>query len=166
MVHVMELAGDPVYHVLAHVPRVLVRAHHAQVRVGVRVGVRAQDLFIIGNLNPKSIMGYNNANDTMKKENNELQSRREFFKKAAKGALPILGAVILASSPIISKAVEKETLDCNGSCYRSCYYGCDMTCMGTCKTTCQNTCEGTCKGSCLGGCTGSCSGGCSGSSYF
>ena len=40
-------------------------------------------------------MGYNNANDTMKKENNELQSRREFFKKAAKGALPTLGAVAL-----------------------------------------------------------------------
>ena len=58
MVHIMELAGDPVYHVLAHVPRVLVRAHHAQVRVGV--------LFIIGNLNPKSIMGYESAPQSLR----------------------------------------------------------------------------------------------------
>ena len=40
MVHVTVHAGGIVY-------RVLVRAHHAQVLVG----VRAQDLFIIGNLN-------------------------------------------------------------------------------------------------------------------
>lgn len=32
------------------------------------------------------------------KNNEELQSRREFFKKAAKSALPILGAVVLAST--------------------------------------------------------------------
>ena len=51
-------------------------------------------------------MVYNFANDIMKKENNEIQSRREFFKKAAKGALPILGAVLLASSPIISLPLD------------------------------------------------------------
>lgn len=33
-------------------------------------------------------------------KNEELQSRREFFKKAAKGALPILGAVVLASAQV------------------------------------------------------------------
>ena len=32
--------------------------------------------------------------------NEELQSRREFFKKAAKGALPILGAMVLANAPL------------------------------------------------------------------
>ncbi len=31
------------------------------------------------------------------KKNEKLQSRREFFKKAAKGALPILGAIVLAN---------------------------------------------------------------------
>ena len=41
-----------------------------------------------------------------KNKNEELQSRREFFKKAAKGALPILGAIILASNPVLAKAGE------------------------------------------------------------
>lgn len=30
-----------------------------------------------------------------KQQNEELQSRREFFKKAAKGALPILGSIVI-----------------------------------------------------------------------
>lgn len=100
-------------------------------------------------------MGYNNANDTMKKENNELQSRREFFKKAAKGALPILGAVILASSPIISKAVENEPMGCSSSCYRSCV----GTCEGDCTSRCKDGCSG-CGTSCQKGCANSCNGGC------
>lgn len=103
-------------------------------------------------------MGYNNANNDMKKENKELQSRREFFKKAAKSALPILGAVILASSPIISKATQSEVMGCTGTCYGTCKNactGCEYTCEGTCKnacTSCKYTCEGTCDGSCKGTC--------------
>ena len=38
------------------------------------------------------------------KKNEELQSRREFFKQAAKGALPVLGAILLANTPSILKA--------------------------------------------------------------
>lgn len=34
-------------------------------------------------------------------KNEELQSRREFFKRAAKGALPILAGAALLSSPIL-----------------------------------------------------------------
>lgn len=34
-----------------------------------------------------------------KNKNEELQSRRDFFKKAAKGVLPILGAVVLSGAP-------------------------------------------------------------------
>lgn len=41
-----------------------------------------------------------------KEKNEELQSRREFFKKAAKGALPILGAVVLASAPGLANAAD------------------------------------------------------------
>lgn len=37
-------------------------------------------------------------------KNEELQSRREFFKKAAKGALPILGAIVLANAPAVINA--------------------------------------------------------------
>ena len=75
------------------------------------------------------------------KKNEELQTRREFFKKAAKGALPILGAIVLANSPLLSSA---ETI---GSCPRSCGI--------TCQTQCVNTCGGLCTS-----CTGSCKNGC------
>ena len=37
-------------------------------------------------------------------KNEELQSRREFFKRAAKGALPILAGAVLLSSPVVSEA--------------------------------------------------------------
>ena len=40
----------------------------------------------------------------------ELQSRREFFKKAAKGALPILGAILLSGAPQILNAAEKSPM--------------------------------------------------------
>lgn len=101
----------------------------------------------------------------MKKENNELQSRREFFKKAAKGALPILGAAILASTPIISKAVENEPMGCYNSCYTSCSGTCSGGCMG-CTGTCTGGCQGLCGGNCAGSCSGSCAFGCTGSNRF
>lgn len=47
-------------------------------------------------------------------KNEELQSRREFFKKAAKGALPILGAILLSGAPQILNATEKSPM---GFCY-------------------------------------------------
>lgn len=72
-----------------------------------------------------------------KNHNEELQSRREFFKKAAKGALPILGAIVLAGNPLLSNAAEESPMGCNGSCSYSC----------------QNTCKGTCQGRCSGGCS-------------
>ena len=93
-------------------------------------------------------------------KNEELQSRREFFKKAAKGALPILGAIVLANAPAVINAAEKAPMgcrySCEGDCYRACYYGCDRTCMSTCKGACQGSCQGTCRNSCMGSCSGSC----------
>ena len=79
------------------------------------------------------------------KNNGELQSRREFFKKAAKGVLPIIGAVVLASAPGIVRAAEETPMGCN--------YGCNGTCMG-----CRGTCTG-CSG-CGGYCRQNCSSGC------
>ena len=91
-------------------------------------------------------MGKNN-----KKE--ELQSRREFFKKAAKGALPILAAVALASVPDILRAAEKNPMGCSyGSCIMNCSDNCYTTCRGTCKGSCTGYCTITCKGSCSGSC--------------
>lgn len=42
----------------------------------------------------------------------ELQSRREFFKRAAKGALPILAGAALLSSPILSETAN--AMSCAG----------------------------------------------------
>ena len=70
-----------------------------------------------------------------KMNNEELQSRREFFKKAAKGALPILGMALLANVPSISKAAD-ISMGCNNTCYR----GCARICTGTCQTTCNRSC--------------------------
>lgn len=85
-------------------------------------------------------------------ENEELQSRREFFKEAAKKALPVIGAIALVSSPIIAQAAIKEPM------------GCENSCSGSCKGGCSG-CSGSCSGSCSGGCLGSCSGSCTASSH-
>lgn len=93
-----------------------------------------------------------------KGKNEELQSRREFFKKAAKGALPILGAIVLANAPVIAKASE-ETVGCK-YCSYYCSGGCQGTCKGSCRGGCDGGCDGYCKYSCPGSCKGSCSGSC------
>lgn len=56
-------------------------------------------------------------NEKMKKHE-EFQSRRDFFKNAAKKTLPILGALFFASMPTIVKANE-EAAGC-----KWCSYGC------------------------------------------
>ncbi len=82
------------------------------------------------------------------KKNEELQSRREFFKKAAKGALPILGAVVLAGTPSILNATENSPMGCS-------YDGCSYTC----NTSCARECRGTCNALCMNSCYKSCNGG-------
>ena len=114
-------------------------------------------------------MGYNRAKRKMAKQNKkeEIQSRREFFKNAAKKSLPIVAAAMLASAPVITRAAE-TSMDCNDACYMGCSWGCTggckIDCEGGCKTscrgTCQNGCSG-CKGTCEGSCKGYCGGNCS-----
>ena len=105
----------------------------------------------------------------MEKQNKkeEIQSRREFFKNAAKKSLPIVAAAMLASTPLITKAAE-TSMGCNDACYMGCAYGCiggcKIDCEGGCKTTCQGTCKNGCsgcKGTCEGTCKGYCGGNCS-----
>lgn len=74
-------------------------------------------------------------------KNEELQSRREFFKKAAKGALPILGAIVLANAPVIANAAEEAPMGCK--------YGCIAVCS---TSACQGTCAGGCRFTCTHGC--------------
>ncbi len=93
-----------------------------------------------------------------KKQKEKLQSRRDFFKQAAKKALPIIGVVALISNPVIAKAAENEPLGCQ--------YSCSGTCRGTCSGSCQSDlCKFSCTGTCKGLCS-SCSGSCRGSEYF
>ena len=93
-------------------------------------------------------------------KNEGLQSRRDFFKKAAKEALPILGAIALAGAPSIVKAAEEASgcnyscsYSCSNSCRGNCYGGCSGSCGGACSYSCQNTCKGSCQGSCRVSCS-------------
>ena len=136
--------------------------------------------FVYGWFNYFILFGADNAFVIMedKSQKDELQSRREFFKKAAKRALPFIGAIALSALPFSSFAKETEepetycdwgcTNSCSGSCGRSCSYGCDGSCAGSCdgscKGACSRSCSYSCSSTCRGTCSGSCSGGCSYSS--
>lgn len=100
------------------------------------------------------------------KEKEELQSRREFFKDAAKKALPVLGAIALAASPIIAQAAEKVPMGCNYGCAGTCSGQCTGTCMYSCYTSCDGGCKYNCDTTCKGGCRESCSGGCRGGNTY
>ena len=97
-------------------------------------------------------------------ENKNLQGRREFFKEAAKKALPIIGAVALMSNPMFANAMKSETTDCSSGCYASCTGTCSGGCKGRCDTECALACGGSCKGGCQGGCSSSCYASCYGGS--
>lgn len=113
----------------------------------------------------------------MKEDKNEkLQSRRQFFKKAVKGALPFLGTIALANMPFkaLSNVVQTDsecycygcTGNCTATCAMNCFANCYTNCSGSCNSTCTGTCVGTCTGTCMGSCMTSCSGTCRGGSYY
>ena len=84
-----------------------------------------------------------------KNRNKELQSRREFFKNAAKGVLPILGTIVLANAPVLAHSLNSDATSCT-TCRGGCY-GCAGTCSGKCSdacTSCSGLCQGTCRGMC------------------
>ena len=107
-----------------------------------------------------------------KKQNEELQSRREFFKKAAKAALPVVGAVVLSSVPFVK--AEAVTGGCENNCYSGCYTGCHQGCKSGCTLNCEgytwtsprgcNGCTNACYG-CQGECRGTCKNSCAGNAY-
>ena len=75
----------------------------------------------------------------MKKQNKkeEIQSRREFFKNAAKTALPIFGAIV-AGSILRSCEPYAGTIscsDCSGRCD-----GCSDDCLSACTAACMHSC--------------------------
>lgn len=101
-----------------------------------------------------------------KKQNEELQSRREFFKEAARKALPVISAIALASSPIIARAAKTDPMACNYGCAGTCSGNCFGTCTTECYTSCVGSCKTNCDSTCKGGCRDTCSGSCRGGNYF
>ena len=72
--------------------------------------------------------------------NDELMNRRRFFKKAAKGLLPMLGAVVAGPSAVMETltSCSKDGGGCDG---------CEAACMDSCQTTCSGSCVGAASGS-------------------
>lgn len=103
-----------------------------------------------------------------KKSNEELQTRREFFKKAAKGALPIIAGVTLSGCDTFMTAFgdRMSSYSGGGGGYSEsgggggCGYACSSSCSGGCDGSCQWGCENTCKGTCSSGCQSTCTDGC------
>ena len=75
----------------------------------------------------------------------QLQNRREFFKNAAKAALPILGGIVLMNLPLTAKA--SQVTGCDDGCSYSCKTSCQNDCRGHCHYGCKNTWQGSCSGS-------------------
>ena len=85
-----------------------------------------------------------------KKRNEELQSRREFFKSAAKVALPVIGAVLLSNAPAFAQVCRCTSLQAPSGPHqgKNCGYTCSGGCVGSCEGTCSATCRGECRNSC------------------
>ena len=71
-----------------------------------------------------------------KKWNQELQTRRDFFKKAAKGMLPMLGAIVVGPSIVMSTLTSCGCDDCEAVCMDNCEASCTSECIGSCETSC------------------------------
>lgn len=103
----------------------------------------------------------------------ELLSRREFFRKGAQTALPILVSITLPS--IITSCTPDDDWGCSEcssicsyTCHESCSSSstssscdsCSSSCVSSCSGTCSTTCEGSSQSSSCSGCSNSCSGYC------
>jgi len=91
-------------------------------------------------------------------KHDELQSRREFFKKAAKGMLPMLGAIAFGPMLITSCGPDDSDefigcTDCTSVCSSNCSTTCTSTCKDDCRTSSSNSSD---NGNCSD-CASSCS---------
>lgn len=90
----------------------------------------------------------------------DVISRRKFFKEAAGASLPIIAGTILL--PLMMSACDgahSSCVNCSNGCDDTCYHscnGCTGTCKGSCVLDCAHTCAGKCVNSCSGGCKYSC----------
>jgi len=79
----------------------------------------------------------------MKKKSTEIQSRRDFFKKAAKAALPILGVAVFGPSLLTSCEPDDDD-DGPSGCGKTCSGSCDGDCAGDCDDGCWTACISAC----------------------
>jgi CXXX repeat radical SAM target protein len=113
-----------------------------------RVTIQAFTLLFI-NQSVQSGRPTGHGNIIMKEDKNEeLQSRRSFFKNAAKAALPIIGAIALAHMPVAAKANSTAATGCVDGCYSACLTGCVTACKGGCGAHCRDNCYSNCNTSC------------------
>lgn len=86
----------------------------------------------------------------MKKNNDcneEFESRREFFKKMAKGVLPFLAVSVLGTSLFTScdpDDPDTKKKDDNSTSCKGCSGSCDGSCSGSCDQNCSAACAFNC----------------------
>lgn len=102
---------------------------------------------------------YEKQQKIMKKDI-DLQTRRDFFKIAVKGVLPILGTLALINTPIVKVIAGNMPQGCQFECMGSCYGGCFNTCYSECVGSCSGSCHMSCRTECYMGCKNGCSGSC------
>lgn len=97
-------------------------------------------------------MGYNLAYhymNNLEEKNEEIQNRREFFKNAAKKALPLFAVALLGTGILSSCTKDKDSASGSSS-------GCGHSCSGSCSDDCSGNCIEGCQGDCYSGCYGDC----------
>lgn len=62
--------------------------------------------------------------------NKEIQTRREFFRKAAKRMLPIICTIAIFDIPSIAIARARSPMGCDDGCHASCQRNCNRYCRG------------------------------------
>ena len=83
-------------------------------------------------------------------KNEKLQSRREFFKNAAKATLPILGVIALTNISYASGSKSEIQLGCTSTCKLACAGNCYTGCEGKCSDHCAHSCSESCRDMCKG----------------
>lgn len=92
----------------------------------------------------------------------EIESRREFFKSAARRVLPVVGMLAFGKVMMAGETHERHNaMDCNNGCDGACWGGCGGDCRASCSGSCDGDCYGDCRSTCSGSCDGYCAGTCS-----
>ena len=111
----------------------------------------------------------------LSEENEEILSRRGFFKKATRKTLPIMALIVFEGSACCAKASSQYVVgqfsshpyshgisctECEDLCLYTCYTSCEGDCIIECANTCIGNCDGTCVVCCAEDCMGHCSSSC------